>query len=42
VAFTLEHNDHPEFGGLELRLCDVVRVGAAASLGSAAANSGAP
>ncbi|HZR33223.1 MAG TPA: single-stranded-DNA-specific exonuclease RecJ [Terriglobales bacterium] len=25
VAFTLEHNDHPEFGGLELRLCDVIR-----------------
>ncbi|HEU5336518.1 MAG TPA: single-stranded-DNA-specific exonuclease RecJ, partial [Terriglobales bacterium] len=29
VAFTVEHNDHPEFGGLELRLCDVVRSGAA-------------
>jgi single-stranded-DNA-specific exonuclease len=26
VAFTLELNDHPEFGGLELRLEDVVRV----------------
>ena len=25
VAFTLEHNDHPEFGGLELRLCDLAR-----------------
>jgi single-stranded-DNA-specific exonuclease len=25
VAFTLEHNDHPEFGGLELRLCDIER-----------------
>lgn len=23
VAFTLEHNDHPDFGGLELRLRDV-------------------
>ncbi|MGH9524459.1 MAG: single-stranded-DNA-specific exonuclease RecJ, partial [Terriglobales bacterium] len=23
AAFTLEHNDHPDFGGLELRLCDV-------------------
>ena len=22
IAFTLEHNDHPEFGGLELRLED--------------------
>jgi single-stranded-DNA-specific exonuclease len=41
VAFTLEHNDHPEFGGLELRLCDVARVGSAATgLGSAAAKSG--
>jgi single-stranded-DNA-specific exonuclease len=29
VAFTVEHNDHPEFGGLELRLCDVVKSGAA-------------
>jgi len=34
VAYTLEHNDHPEFGGLELRLCDVARVE------SATANSG--
>ncbi len=25
VAFTLEHNDHPEFGGLELRLEDFAR-----------------
>jgi hypothetical protein len=25
VAFTIEHNDHPEFGGLELRLEDVVK-----------------
>ena len=42
VAFTLEHNDHPEFGGLELRLCDVARVGsaAAASVGIAGANGG--
>ncbi len=23
AAFTLEHNDHPDFGGLELLLCDV-------------------
>jgi single-stranded-DNA-specific exonuclease len=38
VAFTLEHNDHPEFGGLELRLCDVVRAGSA----SAAAAAGPP
>jgi single-stranded-DNA-specific exonuclease len=43
VAYTLEHNHHPEFGGLELRLCDVARVGsAAASLGSAAGGSGGP
>ncbi|HJS98010.1 MAG TPA: single-stranded-DNA-specific exonuclease RecJ [Terriglobales bacterium] len=40
VAFTLEHNHHPEFGGLELRLCDVVRVGkAAASVATTAAKS---
>jgi single-stranded-DNA-specific exonuclease len=25
VAFTLDHNDHPDFGGLELRLCDFCR-----------------
>ena len=25
VAFTLEMNDHPDFGGLELRLCDYRR-----------------
>ncbi|HSB75226.1 MAG TPA: hypothetical protein VLC12_06210, partial [Terriglobales bacterium] len=31
VAFTLEHNDHPEFGGLELRLCDLMRAGSAAA-----------
>lgn len=31
VAYTLEHNDHPEFGGLELRLCDIARVGNAAA-----------
>ncbi|HEY6938580.1 MAG TPA: single-stranded-DNA-specific exonuclease RecJ [Terriglobales bacterium] len=40
VAFTLEHNDHPEFGGLELRLCDVARAGT--GVGSAAAKSGTP
>ena len=22
IAFTIGHNDHPEFGGLELTLCD--------------------
>src|SRR6185437_10642690 len=38
VAFTLEHNHHPEFGGLELRLCDVARVGNVAT--SAASSSG--
>ena len=31
VAYTLEHNDHPEFGGLELRVCDIARAGSAAS-----------
>jgi len=25
VAFTLELNDHPEYGGLELRLADIVK-----------------
>ena len=30
AAFTLEHNDHPDFGGLELRLCDVRKTAAAA------------
>ena len=29
AAFTLEHNDHPDFGGLELRLCDVRKAAAA-------------
>ena len=43
VAFTVEHNNHPEFGGLELRLCDVARAGSAATgVGSAAAKSGTP
>jgi hypothetical protein len=22
IAFTVGHNDHPEFGGLELTICD--------------------
>jgi len=39
VAFTLEHNHHPEFGGLELRLCDVARGGSAAAAGGAASES---
>jgi single-stranded-DNA-specific exonuclease len=30
VAFTLEMNDHPDFGGLELRLCDYRRTAAQA------------
>ncbi len=43
VAFTIEHNDHPDFGGLELRLCDVVRVTPSpASVRNAAASSGTP
>lgn len=25
IAFTVGHNDHPEYGGLELTLCDFVR-----------------
>lgn len=28
LAFTLEHNDHPDFGGLELRVCDFRRAAA--------------
>jgi hypothetical protein len=27
IAFTLDHNDHPEFGGLELSLRDFRTVG---------------
>jgi len=27
IAFTIDHNDHPDFGGLELRLVDVKRAG---------------
>ncbi len=35
VAFTLDHNSHPDFGGLELRLEDVVAPAAAAAAESA-------
>jgi single-stranded-DNA-specific exonuclease len=35
VAFTLEVNDHPEFGGLELRLEDIVKSALAVAGGSA-------
>ena len=31
AAFTLEHNDHPDFGGLELRLCDVRKAASAST-----------
>ena len=31
IAFTLEHNDHPDFGGLELRLRDIRKSAAAVS-----------
>jgi single-stranded-DNA-specific exonuclease len=31
VAFTITHNDHPDFGGLELSLCDLTRAEAAAA-----------
>ena len=34
VAFTLELNDHPEYGGLELRLLDVVKIAAAEAAGA--------
>lgn len=30
AAFTLERNEHPDFGGLELRLCDLRKCAAAA------------
>lgn len=39
IAFTLEHNDHPEFGGLELRLEDFARSLVPAQVEVAAANS---
>jgi single-stranded-DNA-specific exonuclease len=39
VAFTLEHNHHPEFGGLELRLCDVARAGSGAAAGGSGSES---
>jgi single-stranded-DNA-specific exonuclease len=35
VAFTIEHNDHPEYGGLELRLEDIIKTANAAAGGSA-------
>lgn len=31
IAFTLDHNDHPEFGGLQLCLCDFVKSRAVAA-----------
>lgn len=31
IAFTLEYNDHPDFGGLELRLCDFRRSASASA-----------
>jgi single-stranded-DNA-specific exonuclease len=34
VAFTLSHNDHPDFGGLELCLVDVARVEVVAKAGA--------
>ena len=34
VAFTLELNDHPEYGGLELRLEDVVKAAQAQNAGA--------
>jgi single-stranded-DNA-specific exonuclease len=34
VAFTLEINDHPEYGGLELRLADIVKAAQAQSTGA--------
>ena len=34
IAFTLDHNDHPEFGGLELTLRDFRKVDGASASGS--------
>ena len=34
VAFTIGQNDHPEFGGLELTICDFKRMAAASSQAS--------
>ncbi len=39
IAFTMEHNDHPEFGGLELRLEDFARSRVPVKVEVAAANS---
>jgi single-stranded-DNA-specific exonuclease len=36
IAFTLEHNDHPDFGGLELRVTDYRRCESSGSRESAA------
>jgi single-stranded-DNA-specific exonuclease len=36
IAFTIGHNDHPEFGGLELTLCDFASQPRSASVTSAA------
>jgi single-stranded-DNA-specific exonuclease len=33
IAFTIGYNDHPDFGGLELTLCDFVRSGTPAGVG---------
>jgi single-stranded-DNA-specific exonuclease len=33
IAFTIGHNDHPDFGGLELTLCDFVKSGSVGGLG---------
>jgi hypothetical protein len=35
VAFAVEHNDHPEYGRLELRLEDIVKTANVAAGGSA-------
>ena len=40
VAFTIGHNDHPEYGGLELTLCDFSRVEPSASHGESAVATG--
>jgi single-stranded-DNA-specific exonuclease len=35
IAFTIEENQHPDFGGLQLSLCDFARSGTAAKAASA-------
>jgi single-stranded-DNA-specific exonuclease len=42
VAFTVGYNDHPDFGGLELTLCDILRSSAADAAPVAVQSASAP